>query len=425
MKNLVHCPYNRESTILLIQQHRCPRLPTMSAPLSTIAPPRFTVPQGRRLLLALAGLLILGAGITAFFSHHFLETTFLWLVGVTMLGLGWYKLGQWVIGKFSRTTRKTRGFRNILLQALADIAIGHLLLAYQFIALPVLSITVGLLLLIDAGLQLAVARRTTNRRSRITLALSGLASGVVGIVAIILCTHPLAATWLSYLLGFKLILFGGALVLVAFFSNNHDEEVVYGSYSTTPGEKIPGELYAVTFGPAFHLGVYLGNEEVVDFHFDNKVMHVSWEDFALDRQPQRWEYPDLPPVPEEVVIATARAQIGKQFVYKAVTFNCENFAIYCKSGGKTVISRYAQAPMGLEVITRYPLLGSLMESFSRICNWIAYMVGGRTGRTIGLGVRALSARIAGWLNTSPSEEVLKLFQAMPEPVQAKPSKVDA
>lgn len=388
----------------------------MSSQSTEVIPARFSVPQGRRLMLLLAGILILGTGLIAFFSHHFLERTFLWLVGATMIGLGLYKMGQWIVGKFSRTTKKTRGFSNILVQSLVDLAIGHLLLAYQFIALPALSVIVGALLLIDAGLQLGVANRMTNRRSQLSLAVSGLASGIVGIMAIILCTHPLAATFLSYLLGFKLVLFGGALVLVSLYSKNHDEEVVYGSYSTSPGEKIAGELYAVTFGPAFHLGVYLGNDEVVDFHFDNKVMHVTWDDFALDRQPQRWEYPDLPPVPAEVVIATARAQIGKQFAYKAVTFNCENFAIYCKSGGKTVISRYAQAPMGLEIITKYPLLGSLMESFSRICNWIAYLLGGHIGRAVGLGVRSLSARVAGWLNTTPTEEVLKMFQEMPEPI---------
>ncbi len=384
--------------------------------MSSMLPERLTVPKGSRLILFLCGLIILAIGVVAFFSRYFLEDAFLYVVGGTMIVLGFLKFTQWLWGKLRRSNKPTRGFRNIALQSITDIVIGYLLFSYRSLTVPLLSIVVGVLLMVDAALQLIVVKRMPTGRSKTMLAFSGLLSGVVGLVAIFLCMHPLASTWLSYLLGFKLALFGGTLMAVAWFSKNDEEEtLVYGTYSTSPGDKIPGELYAVTFGPAFHLGVYIGNDEVVDFHFDNKVAHVSWEDFALGRQPQRWEYPDLPPTPPDAVIATAIAQIGKQYKYEAVTFNCENFAIYCKSGGKTVISKYAQAPMGLELLTKHPILGSLLESFSRICNWIAYLVGGNAGQKFGLAVRSLSSRVSGWLATSPSEELLKRFENAPKP----------
>ena len=108
-----------------------------------------------------------------------------------------------------------------------------------------------------------------------------------------------------------------------------------------------GELYAVYFGTAFHLGVYIGQGEIVHYLNDNYVYRVTWEKFLDGRTPEHWPYPDLDPVPAEVVVRTALSEVGKTYPYDLLRFNCENFAIFCKSGGATYFSKYAQIAGGV------------------------------------------------------------------------------
>ena len=119
-----------------------------------------------------------------------------------------------------------------------------------------------------------------------------------------------------------------------------------------------GELYAVYFGTAFHLGVFIGNGEIVHYLNDNHVYRVTWEQFLENRVPQHWTYPDLEPVPVETIVATALSEVGKTYPYNLLTFNCENFAIFCKSGGKTKYSKYAQVASGVETVAAHPLIGA-------------------------------------------------------------------
>ena len=76
-----------------------------------------------------------------------------------------------------------------------------------------------------------------------------------------------------------------------------------------------GELYAVYFGTAFHLGVYIGQGEVVHYLNDNYVYRVTWEKFLDGRTPEHWTYPDLDPVPADAVVRTALSEVGKTYPY--------------------------------------------------------------------------------------------------------------
>ena len=48
----------------------------------------------------------------------------------------------------------------------------------------------------------------------------------------------------------------------------------------------------------------------------------------------------------EAVVRTALSEVGKTYPYNLLKFNCENFAIFCKSGGATYFSKYAQIAGG-------------------------------------------------------------------------------
>ena len=136
-----------------------------------------------------------------------------------------------------------------------------------------------------------------------------------------------------------LLCFGLTLVLIAMAARGDAADLLL---PTEVPEPVTGELYSVYFGTAFHLGVYVGDGMVVHYLNDDHVYRVSWEQFLADRMPQHWTYPDIPGVPVEEIVRTALAEVGKTHKYNLLTFNCEHFAIYCKSGGLVKTSAYAQ-----------------------------------------------------------------------------------
>ena len=115
--------------------------------------------------------------------------------------------------------------------------------------------------------------------------------GIGAVILLGLVADPIR--WAGVFVGLKLLLFGGSLTWIAFRAVRSDPDPVYGSEIPTPET---GELYAVYFGTAFHLGVFIGNREVVHYLNDNHVYRVTWEQFLEGRIPQHWTYPDLEPV---------------------------------------------------------------------------------------------------------------------------------
>ena len=176
------------------------------------------------------------------------------------------------------------------------------------------------------------------------LAASGVVAGAIGVVIVSrLVDDPIR--WAGVFVGLKLLtLRRNALRGSPGEALRSDTTLVYEL--EMPAPEI-GELYAVYFGTAFHLGVYIGQGEIVHYLNDNHVYRVTWEKFLDGRTPEHWTYPDLDPVPAEAVVRTALSEVGKTYPYNLLKFNCENFAIFCKSGGATYYSKYAQIAGGV------------------------------------------------------------------------------
>ncbi len=135
------------------------------------------------------------------------------------------------------------------------------------------------------------------------LSLNGLASAVaIGVVIVSrLVDDPIR--WAGVFVGVKLLAFGGTLTWIAWRANKSDAALVYELEMPDPEV---GELYAVYFGTAFHLGVYIGQGEVVHYLNDNYVYRVSWEKFLEGRTPEHWTY-SRPGTrwPQEAVVRTS------------------------------------------------------------------------------------------------------------------------
>jgi len=147
--------------------------------------------------------------------------------------------------------------------------------------------------------------------------------------------------------------------------------------------------------------VFIGDGEVVHYLNDNHVYRVTWDQFLEGRVPQHWTYPDLEPVPVDAVRATALAEVGKTYTYNLLTFNCEHFAVFCKSGGKTYRSRYAQVAGGVVNVAKHPLIGVVAELNTRLIEWLAFHFGGPAGKRFSLAIRRFGAAVTNWL-TAPN-----------------------
>jgi hypothetical protein len=205
-------------------------------------------------------------------------------------------------------------------------------------------------------------------------------------------SNPMASAGL--LVGLKLIVFGSALIWIAFRAFRGEHALIYEPAHVTPEV---GELYAVYFGTAFHLGVYIGNSEVVHYLDDGLVHRATWDEFCEGREPRHWSYPDLNHVPPETVVATALAEVGKTYPYSLVKFNCEHFAIFCKTGGRTTHSRFAQVVVGVNDVIENPFLGTIAELNTRFVEWLAFHFGGPPGKRLSLVIRRVGAVVTNFL----------------------------
>ena len=61
-------------------------------------------------------------------------------------------------------------------------------------------------------------------------------------------------------------------------------------------------------------------------------------------------------------------------------FLSAEIGVYCKSGGTTKFSRYAQVAIGVETVKAHPLIGLAAEFNTRLIEWLAFHFGGPAGR---------------------------------------------
>ncbi len=354
-----------------------------------------TVGRERWTLLAV-GAACLVLGVVAVTLPARLLGSVVKVVGLLLIGSGAIKALQLVPGLGRhRDGARRRSAAMILMQVALDVGAGSLLLSHRGLSVHLLALALGLLFLAEGGILAMVALKAPTWRAQLVIAACALGTGGLGIAALLQWGHD-PITWVGVLVGLKLLLFGLALVTIAWTVPPACPEALYQTCTLVP---VVAEAYAVYFGTAFHLGVCIGDGEVVHYLNDNFVYRVTWDEFLAGRVPQHWTYPDLPPVPTEVVVQTALSEVGKTYPYSLLKFNCENFAIFCKSGGATKSSKFAQIGSGFESVEFHPLLGMVAELNTRACEWLAFQFGGPAGRRLSLAIRQLGATVNVWLLT--------------------------
>jgi uncharacterized membrane protein HdeD (DUF308 family) len=314
------------------------------------------------------------------------------LVGVLLLASGVTKAAQLLLGLGSADARR-RGWPVIAGEVVLDVAMGLVLLNYWQASLGVTTVCFGLLFLAEGLLLVYIALRAPKEETGGALAACGLVTAAIGLVILLrLVPDPLASA--GVLVGIKLLAFGATLAWIALRALRSDRALVYESAALEPAV---AELYAVYFGTAFHLGVYIGQGEVVHYLDDNQVHRATWDQFLDRRSPQHWTYPDLDAAPIDVVVATALSEVGKTYPYSLLSFNCEHFSIFCKTGGKTTYSKYAQMVGGVAGVVSNPFLGTIAELNTRIVEWLAFHFGGPAGKRFSLAIREIGAAVTNFL----------------------------
>jgi hypothetical protein len=280
----------------------------------------------------------------------------------------------------------------ILIQAGLDIAMGLLLFNHRSISSRLAAAVFGLLFLIEGVLLLGMGAKATSLRGRLMLWITAAVTGGIGLAVVFgLVADPIR--WAGVMVGLKLLLFGLTLVIIALTVRGDAAALL----ATGVPQPVTGELYSVYFGTAFHLGVYVGEGEIVHYLDDDHVYQVTWDQFLEGRMPQHWTYPDLPEVPAEEVVRTALAEVGKTYKYSFLAFNCEHFAIFCKSGGRVNTSAYAQVPASLESVRKHPWRGIVAEMNTRVVEWLAFHLGGPSGKELSLAIRKIGSTVTMWL----------------------------
>lgn len=356
-----------------------------------------TITQHRFALVA-AGVLITLLGLASVIVPHTLATSTLELIVVLLICSGGITAIQWLIGRI-RGGDQVRGFVPMLVKVIVSVGLGYVLWNHWTLSLDLLKTLLCILLIADGTAQILLARRHISVPSRISLFVSGGVSCGIAILAPIVGPRGTLLEWIGLLIGIKLILFGAVLIVIASTAKEDNANLVYGHCPARDVAMQPGEAYAVYIGNAFHLGIYVGDDKAVDFRNDNLVHYCDVEDFLRGREPQLWEYPDLEVVPPEEVCEFAISQDGKTIPYNFWTFNCEHFAIWCKSGGKVKTSAYAQVAVSFDTVTHHPLLGTMLEIYSRFMEWVSFKLGGTFGKRVSRTIRSLSSTVTKWFLT--------------------------
>ncbi len=352
----------------------------------------------KRGIVLVVGIACLALGALSFALPIYLYGALIRLLGVLLFGSGAVKAVQLLIGRRSASER-LRSWPVIVFQVALDVIMGVLLVNHWRASVSVVTSAFGLLFLCEGVLMFYMALRSPTARSRVMLALNGLVAVLIGLMIVArMVDDPIR--WAGVFVGLKLLTFGGTLTWIAWRARRSDTTLVYELEMPAPEV---GELYAVYFGTAFHLGVYIGQGEIVHYLNDNFVYRVTWEKFLEGRTPEHWTYPDLQALPQEVVVSTALSEVGKTYPYNLLRFNCENFAIFCKSGGATYFSKFAQIAGGVSGVATHPVLGMVAELNTRFVEWLAFHFGGPAGKRVSLSIRRMGAAVTRWLVSIGSE----------------------
>ena len=369
----------------------------MSAKKSTTAAlsSELVVIRQHRTRLAVIGSLFVLAGILIVEAPFIFFDPLQILLSFGLITSGGLKLVQLFLGKSSKGY-SLRGIVLILIHSFIDIGAGLIFLTNENISIGFVALILGILFTIDGAVQFVVAWRSRGIKSRFLFFLNACFTLFLGLSTIVLIPQ-LRVNGVIILLAARLISFGVMLLIMAYRSKNNSLPIIFTEIEPQVVKRKKGELYACYFGSGFHLGVYIGNNEVVHYRDDSIVHRTSWEEFLRGREPQHWVYPDIKAAPVDVVIKTAISQAGKKMKYNLISNNCEHFALYCKTGGKSRDSMYAQTNSALRNLKQRPYLAIFVEAYTRVGEWLAFHFGGTFGHKVSYKIRRLNSMVTAWM----------------------------
>ncbi|MFO0955426.1 MAG: lecithin retinol acyltransferase family protein [Candidatus Saccharibacteria bacterium] len=378
--------------------HKTPELAGLTPELALIRNER------RSLLIFGCAFILLGIAIAQSPEIFFAPAAFLMSLGLIASGL--LKAFQFFLGK----NKRGYSFKSaalILGQVLIDIGVGVIFLINQSISFKVVAFFLGLLFMTDGAIQLVVAWRSRGVKARLIFFINAIFTFSLGALTILLIPQ-LKIGGVALLVAIRLISFGAVLISMSIRSRNNALPVIYREVEPDVLHREIGELYACYFGSGFHLGVYIGNNEVVHYRDDSIVHRTSWEEFLRGREPQHWRYPDIKVAPVDVVVKTAKAQAGKKMKYNLITNNCEHFAIYCKTGGAQRDSRYAQTSSAITNLKQRPFIAVFVEAYTRAGEWLAFHFGGTFGHKVSYRIRRFNSMVTAWMLSTKQPKPAKV-----------------
>ncbi|MEY4565093.1 MAG: Lecithin retinol acyltransferase [Planctomycetota bacterium] len=284
---------------------------------------------------------------------------------------------------------------------LIQVGLGAAILLWPGWARFYLSLAIAAAVAVEGGLILWASVHFESQAAKIAMWLSGLVSLTVAVVSFMDLDHSIPTHWISYLIGAKMLLMGSTFLWAGLRASDNELKLAYCGLSQYHEQPNEGSIYAVFYGPAFHCGISVGNNQIVDYLTDGIVRLITWEEFLLGRRAMEWNYPDVPAGEPEQISAYARSLAGSYTKYDALKFNCESLAIKCRSIGKTDTSNFSQATVSLEMVQRYPWLGSLVQVLQRGASWFLYGMGGPFGKKVGFIMIRLTRAITNWFIVRP------------------------
>lgn len=407
--------------------------------------------RGIRLSLIVTGSLIIVAGLCCMVAPAWVAVPLEWLIGGTMFLTGSATLFHLAAGAVAVLfgTARQEEVASVLTQdsltrtsvsvarrspfwgvAVLQVLFGGIMLISPQLLRPYWSLLLMAAIAVEAGLILWLSLHFSSFTTKVGLWLNGLVSLVVFAIVMLNWQQVLVGHWIGGLLGAKVLMLGWALLQIGIRASDIDLRYAYigeGRFHDTPSV---GSIYAVYYGPAFHCGISVGDGQIVDYLSDGIVRLISWDEFLLGRRALEWNYPDVPAGDPTAICIFARKLAGMYNKYDALRFNCENLVIYCRSLGQTTHSSFSQAAVGVELVKRKPILGTLLQMLNRAASWFLYGAGGPFGKQIGFAMIRVARAITDWVIAGPlrkkmeyqqpAEIYMPVFEDRNEEVVSKP-----
>lgn len=344
--------------------------------------------------------LIVGiVGFATCIAPSWIATEIVYLFAAILLSVGLIQ-ALMLIGLFQQQ-RRGRSSYLIVTSAVLHCIIAAALCYFRSFSVTAITLIFLTLISLESVLLLYFGTRIVNAPARCWMILGGLLSLCVATVSIFHFGKPEWAIWIAYLLGAKLLAIAVLLAYVGLLTS--DEDIVLAFSHTAIHRQAPavGSIYAVFYGPAFHCGIAVEDQKVVDFLNDCKVRYITWDEFLLGRKAIALDHPDIEPGSAEEISRFATSLAGRTAPYDGLHFNCENFAILCRSVGKTHTSRFTQVLVGKEMLLQHPWLGSTLQALNRGLSWSLYGLGGPVGKKVAFFFVWLTNRVSDWLIVRP------------------------